>query len=41
MIALASGILYCRELGLQERHPVRRQLEEVYLQRLTERDFLE
>ncbi len=38
--ALAKGILYCRELGLDSQHPVRRQLEEIYLQRLTERDFL-
>lgn len=38
--ALAKGILYCHELGLDTNHPIRRQLEEIYLQRLTERDYL-
>lgn len=38
--ALAKGILYCNELGLDDNHPIRRQLEEIYLQRLTEKDYL-
>lgn len=38
--SLAKGILYCHELGLDDNHPIRRQLEEIYLQRLTEGDYL-